>query len=114
MKPARWCSCCATIYRPARKAARRAVCSSSSGRLRPRHCVFGRGWHLAIAVVLAFIAVAGGLAAVVAVLVMVFNLAWESQLAGSPAREPGDGATPGAGQDPGQAPRPARQDGEQR
>jgi hypothetical protein len=43
MKQARWCSCCTTICHPTRKAARRSTFSSSSCRLRPRHCVAGRG-----------------------------------------------------------------------
>jgi len=66
--------------------------------------------RLAIAVALAFIAVAGGLAAVIAVLVIVFNLAWETQLHGSPARQPGDDPAQGAGQ----AASPHEQDGQQR
>ena len=69
---------------------------------------------LAIAVTLAFIAIAGGLAAVIAVAVIVFNLAWETQLHGSPARQPGDRTTPGAGQDPGQPLGPGGRDGQQR
>jgi hypothetical protein len=67
---------------------------------------------LAIAIVLAFIVMAGGLALLVAVLVLAFNLVWEGHLPASPAREPADDTTPGAGQGTGQALRPARQDGE--
>ena len=55
--------------------------------------------RLVIAVVLAFISVAGGLAAVVAVLVIVFNLAWDSQFLGTQDRRPGDHASPPDGQD---------------
>jgi hypothetical protein len=49
--------------------------------------------RLAVAVALAFIVIAGGLAAIVAVLVIVFNLAWDSQFPGTQGRRPGDHVT---------------------
>ena len=50
--------------------------------------------RLAIAILLAFTVIAGGLALAVAVLVLAFNLAWGQDEDGTPAREPstsGDG-----------------------
>jgi hypothetical protein len=71
---------------------------------------------LGIAVFLVLIVVAGGIAAIVAVLVLFFDLAWEHHRLGSLAREsiaPGDGTTPGAGHGPGHAGRPPGQEEEQ-
>ena len=67
--------------------------------------------RLAIAVTLAFIAVAGGLTATVAVLAVVFDLVWETRL---PGPQPDDGATPAGGHGPSPASRPAGQRGERR
>ena len=57
--------------------------------------------RLAIAVTLAFIAVAGGLIATVAVLAVVFDLVWETRF---PGPQPDDDATPAGGRDSSQAP----------
>jgi hypothetical protein len=62
----------------------------------------------AIAVVLAFTMMAGGIALLIAVLALAFSLLWEDHRPASPAREPADDPAPPAGQ----AHRPAGQDGE--
>jgi hypothetical protein len=58
--------------------------------------------------------IAGGLAAIVAVLALAFNLAWESRLPDPPAQKPADGTIPGTGQGYRQVARHAGQDSERR